>query len=194
MTEKQWGPKPGVHLREMSVLQRCLLKESGLYAHGGQQQQSLSHPLSIFRSSLKSIFQHAEGWCFSMGYVLCFHCCLSLPILLFSIVNTVWWVPGRPGVVWGLMAGWQRLPATRWVLFLGASWSQLRPPDILAFHPSFIHTLCFLTCWCYCPPLNALLLLHFCLLVRFQLNQQDSACLLFHQLTINEKRRYASVQ
>ena len=47
MTEKQQGPTPGVHLREMSVLQRCPLKESGLYAHNGKQQQSLSHPLSI---------------------------------------------------------------------------------------------------------------------------------------------------
>ena len=67
----------------------------------------------------------------------------------------------------------------------------LRHPSL---SPSSIHTLCFFTCWCYCPPLNALLLLHFCLLVHFQLNQQDSACLLFHRLTINEKRRYANVQ
>ena len=168
------------------------IKKSGLYAHGGQRQQSLSHPLTFSIVASKHI---SACWrvAFFNGVHPLFSFCLSLHILLFSIVDTVWWMPGRLGAMWGLMAELQRLPAMAGVLCLGAGWSQLRHPDIPAFHPSSINTLCFFTCWCYCPPLNALLLLHFCLLFHFQLNQQDSACLLFHRLTINEKRRYASV-
>ena len=60
-TEKQWEPTPGVHLREMSLLQRCPLKESGQYAHGGQRQQSSAHPLSIFYCSLKGHFSMLKG-------------------------------------------------------------------------------------------------------------------------------------